>query len=87
MTQTPTGQFVVATGFRDPQAGAGPHWGRREGPAPHGRGGRGQPLQHSPGIAHAIQNLGTQATVSIVFRDRADDPTDPDVVREVLIEA
>jgi dTDP-4-dehydrorhamnose 3,5-epimerase-like enzyme len=39
-----------------------------------------------PGIAHAIQNLGTRATLLVVFRDRADDPTDPDVVREVLIE-
>jgi hypothetical protein len=40
-----------------------------------------------PGIAHAIQHLGTRVTVLAVFRDRADDPTDPDVVREVLIEA
>jgi hypothetical protein len=40
-----------------------------------------------PGIAHAIQHLGTRATLLVVFRDRADEPTDPDVVREVLIEA
>jgi hypothetical protein len=39
-----------------------------------------------PGVAHAIQNLGAQPTLLIAFRDRADDPTDPDVVREILIE-
>jgi UDP-2-acetamido-2,6-beta-L-arabino-hexul-4-ose reductase len=39
-----------------------------------------------PGMAHAIQNLGAQPTLLIAFRDRADDPADPDVVRETLIE-
>jgi dTDP-4-dehydrorhamnose 3,5-epimerase-like enzyme len=38
------------------------------------------------GVAHAIQNLGNRATLLVAFRDRADDPADPDVVREVLIE-
>jgi dTDP-4-dehydrorhamnose 3,5-epimerase-like enzyme len=40
-----------------------------------------------PGVAHAVQNLGTRSTVVVAFRDRADDPADPDVMREVLIEA
>ena len=40
-----------------------------------------------PGMAHAIQNLGTRPTLLVAFRDRADDPADPDVVREVLLEA
>jgi dTDP-4-dehydrorhamnose 3,5-epimerase-like enzyme len=40
-----------------------------------------------PGVAHAIQNLGTRPTLLVAFRDRADDPADPDVVREVLIES
>jgi dTDP-4-dehydrorhamnose 3,5-epimerase-like enzyme len=40
-----------------------------------------------PGVAHAIQNLGTRPTLLVAFRDLADDPTNPDVVREVLIEA
>jgi dTDP-4-dehydrorhamnose 3,5-epimerase-like enzyme len=40
-----------------------------------------------PGMAHAIQNLGTRPTLLVAFRDRADDPAAPDVVREVLLEA
>jgi dTDP-4-dehydrorhamnose 3,5-epimerase-like enzyme len=40
-----------------------------------------------PGIAHAIQNLGTRPTLLVAFRDFAHDPTNADVVREVLIEA
>jgi dTDP-4-dehydrorhamnose 3,5-epimerase-like enzyme len=40
-----------------------------------------------PGIAHAIQNLGTRPTLLVAFRDLAHDPTNADVVREVLIEA
>jgi dTDP-4-dehydrorhamnose 3,5-epimerase-like enzyme len=40
-----------------------------------------------PGVGHAIQNLGTRPTLLVTFRDRAHDPADPDVVREVLIEA
>ena len=40
-----------------------------------------------PGVAHAIQNLGTEPTVLIAFRECAHDPAAPDVVREVLIEA
>jgi dTDP-4-dehydrorhamnose 3,5-epimerase-like enzyme len=40
-----------------------------------------------PGVAHAIQNLGTQPTVLVAFRDVAYDTADPDVVREILIEA
>jgi dTDP-4-dehydrorhamnose 3,5-epimerase-like enzyme len=40
-----------------------------------------------PGIAHAIQNLGTQPTLLVAFRDCTHDPADPDVVHEVLIEA
>jgi dTDP-4-dehydrorhamnose 3,5-epimerase-like enzyme len=39
-----------------------------------------------PGIAHAIQNLGTRPTLLVAFRDLAHDPTNADVVREVLIE-
>jgi dTDP-4-dehydrorhamnose 3,5-epimerase-like enzyme len=39
-----------------------------------------------PGVAHAIQNLGMQPTLLVAFRDRAHDPTAPDVAREVLIE-
>jgi hypothetical protein len=40
-----------------------------------------------PGVAHAIQNQGSRPTLLVAFRDRADDPADPDVVREILIEA
>jgi dTDP-4-dehydrorhamnose 3,5-epimerase-like enzyme len=40
-----------------------------------------------PGVAHAIQNLGTRPTLLVAFRDLADDPTNPDVVRQVLIGA
>ena len=40
-----------------------------------------------PGVAHAIQNLGTRPTLLVAFRDRAHDPTNPDVVAEGLIEA
>jgi UDP-2-acetamido-2,6-beta-L-arabino-hexul-4-ose reductase len=40
-----------------------------------------------PGVAHAIQNLGSRPTFLVAFRDRAHDPMHPDVVREVLIEA
>jgi dTDP-4-dehydrorhamnose 3,5-epimerase-like enzyme len=39
-----------------------------------------------PGVAHAIQNLGTRPTVLTAFRDCAHDPADLDVIREVLIE-
>jgi dTDP-4-dehydrorhamnose 3,5-epimerase-like enzyme len=40
-----------------------------------------------PGVAHAIQNLGTRPTLLVAFRDCAHDPTNPDVVAECLIEA
>jgi dTDP-4-dehydrorhamnose 3,5-epimerase-like enzyme len=40
-----------------------------------------------PGVAHAIQNLGTRPTLLVAFRDLADDLTNPDVVRQVLIGA
>jgi dTDP-4-dehydrorhamnose 3,5-epimerase-like enzyme len=40
-----------------------------------------------PGVAHAIQNQGSRPMLLVAFRDRADDPADPDVVREILIEA
>ncbi|HXH10009.1 MAG TPA: cupin domain-containing protein [Alphaproteobacteria bacterium] len=39
-----------------------------------------------PGVAHAIQNIGSRPTLLVAFRDRAYDPASPDVVREVLIE-
>jgi UDP-2-acetamido-2,6-beta-L-arabino-hexul-4-ose reductase len=39
-----------------------------------------------PGVAHAIQNIGTQPTLLVAFSDRAHDPTAPDVEREVLID-
>jgi hypothetical protein len=39
-----------------------------------------------PGVAHAIQNLGTQPMLLVAFRDRPHDLADPDVVRDVLIE-
>jgi UDP-2-acetamido-2,6-beta-L-arabino-hexul-4-ose reductase len=39
-----------------------------------------------PGVAHAIQNLGSRPTLLVAFRDLAHDPANPDVVREVLIE-
>jgi dTDP-4-dehydrorhamnose 3,5-epimerase-like enzyme len=40
-----------------------------------------------PGVAHAIQNLGTRPTLLVAFRDCAHDPANPDVVPEILIEA
>jgi UDP-2-acetamido-2,6-beta-L-arabino-hexul-4-ose reductase len=39
-----------------------------------------------PGVAHAVQNLGTQPTLLVAFRDRAYSQTDPDVVRDILID-
>jgi UDP-2-acetamido-2,6-beta-L-arabino-hexul-4-ose reductase len=38
-----------------------------------------------PGRAHAVQNTGSSATVSIAFNTEAHDPASPDVVRDVLI--
>jgi dTDP-4-dehydrorhamnose 3,5-epimerase-like enzyme len=40
-----------------------------------------------PGISHAIQNLGSRPTLLVAFRDLAHHPADPNVVRDVLIEA
>jgi UDP-2-acetamido-2,6-beta-L-arabino-hexul-4-ose reductase len=40
-----------------------------------------------PGIAHAIQNLGTRPMLLIVSSDLVYDPEVPDVVRDILIEA
>jgi UDP-2-acetamido-2,6-beta-L-arabino-hexul-4-ose reductase len=39
-----------------------------------------------PGRAHAVQNTGASATVSIAFNTEAHDPSSPDVVRDVLID-
>lgn len=38
-----------------------------------------------PGVAHAIQNIGTQPIVLVAFNTEAHDPEHPDVVREVLL--
>jgi quercetin dioxygenase-like cupin family protein len=40
-----------------------------------------------PGVAHAVQNLGTQPMLLVSCRDLAHEPRGADVVREVLIEA
>jgi dTDP-4-dehydrorhamnose 3,5-epimerase-like enzyme len=40
-----------------------------------------------PGVAHAIQNVGTRPTVLVAYRDCTYDPADPDVRCEILIEA
>jgi dTDP-4-dehydrorhamnose 3,5-epimerase-like enzyme len=40
-----------------------------------------------PGVAHAVQNLGSRPTLLVSFRDLTHDPKNPDVVREILIEA
>ena len=40
-----------------------------------------------PGIAHAVQNLGTRPMLLVASSDLAYDPSAPDVVREILIEA
>jgi dTDP-4-dehydrorhamnose 3,5-epimerase-like enzyme len=40
-----------------------------------------------PGIAHAVQNLGTRPMLLVTSSDLAYDPSAPDVVREILIEA
>jgi UDP-2-acetamido-2,6-beta-L-arabino-hexul-4-ose reductase len=39
-----------------------------------------------PGVGHAVHNHGTRPMLLVAFRDRTDDPADPDVVREILIE-
>lgn len=38
-----------------------------------------------PGVAHAIQNTGTQPMLLLAFNTEAHDPAAPDFVREVLI--
>lgn len=40
-----------------------------------------------PGVAHAVLNTGTMPGLIVSFNDVAYDPSDPDVVRDVLIEA
>lgn len=40
-----------------------------------------------PGIAHAIQNTGSSASISIAFNTEVHDPANPDVVRDVILEA
>jgi dTDP-4-dehydrorhamnose 3,5-epimerase-like enzyme len=40
-----------------------------------------------PGIAHAVQNLGTRPMLLVASSDLAYDPSAPDVVCEILIEA
>jgi dTDP-4-dehydrorhamnose 3,5-epimerase-like enzyme len=40
-----------------------------------------------PGLAHAFQNTGTGQMVLLGFNTEAHDPENPDVVRDVLIEA
>jgi dTDP-4-dehydrorhamnose 3,5-epimerase-like enzyme len=40
-----------------------------------------------PGIAHAIQNLGTRPMLLVASSDLVYDPETPDVVREILIDA
>ena len=40
-----------------------------------------------PGIAHAIQNLGTRPMLLVASSDLVYDPQAPDVVREILIDA
>jgi len=40
-----------------------------------------------PGVAHAIQNTGSEPIVLIAFTNRPHDPTRPDTVRQVLIDA
>ena len=40
-----------------------------------------------PGVAHAFKNVGDQAAALIAFNTEPHDPTQPDVVREVLIES
>ena len=40
-----------------------------------------------PGIAHAVQNLGTRPMLLVASSDLAYDPKAPDVVCEILIEA
>jgi UDP-2-acetamido-2,6-beta-L-arabino-hexul-4-ose reductase len=39
-----------------------------------------------PGVAHAVQNTGTEAMVLIAFNTEPHDPDAPDVERVVLIE-
>jgi dTDP-4-dehydrorhamnose 3,5-epimerase-like enzyme len=39
-----------------------------------------------PGVAHAFQNNGTRSMVLIAFNTIVHDPTQPDVVREILID-
>lgn len=40
-----------------------------------------------PGVAHAIKNNGTTATVGIAFNSEIHDPQNPDLVRDVILEA
>jgi dTDP-4-dehydrorhamnose 3,5-epimerase-like enzyme len=48
--------------------------------------GRAYRFTFPPGVAHAIQNTGATPQVAISFNTVAHDPSQPDVVREMLIE-
>lgn len=40
-----------------------------------------------PGVAHAIKNTGTTTNVGIAFNTEIHDPQNPDMVREVILDA
>ena len=52
----------------------------------HVADGRADRFTFPPGVAHAIQNIGTTPQIAISFNTEPHDPARPDVVREILIE-
>jgi dTDP-4-dehydrorhamnose 3,5-epimerase-like enzyme len=52
----------------------------------HIAGGQAYRLSIPPGVPHAIQNTGPGPMTIIAFNSVVHDPSEPDVVREVLIE-
>lgn len=43
-------------------------------------------LEVAPGIAHAVKNIGRQTLYLLCYADRAFDPKQPDMVREIVLE-